>query len=123
MEDVLDKFNYEVMRRKLVADANAEADADAANTSKVCKFIPTCCNTNLSPVQAKCNVKMGKKIKEITRRLEETFGHKVDLSLEKLKLEIESVKASSQTPILHLHLHLWHMNLRCVVGMKIKRRY
>ena len=91
VEDVLDEFNYDVKRRNLVSDA--------ASTSKVRRFIPTCCTTNFSPIQVKRNAKMGQKIKDITRRLEEISGQKIDLGLEKLKLGIEGAKAASQSSI------------------------
>ena len=61
VEDVLDEFNYEVMRRKLAADIGV------ASTNKVSKFIPTFFS-NFSPIKAKHNVKMGQKIKEISCR-------------------------------------------------------
>ncbi|KAL6310546.1 hypothetical protein AAG906_022242 [Vitis piasezkii] len=78
VEDVLDEFGYQVMRRKLVAEG------DAASTSKVRKFIPTCCTT-FTPIQAMRNVKLGSKIEDITRRLEEISAQKAELGLEKLK--------------------------------------
>ena len=61
VEDVLDEFNNEVMRRKLAADI------DVANTNKVSQFIPTFFS-NFSPIEAKHNVKIAQKIKEITGR-------------------------------------------------------
>ncbi|KAL6326249.1 hypothetical protein AAG906_004746 [Vitis piasezkii] len=78
VEDVLDEFGYQVMRRKLVAEG------DAASTSKVRKFIPTCCTT-FTPIQAMRNVKLGSKIEDITRRLEEISAQKAELGLEKLR--------------------------------------
>ena len=87
VEDVLDEFNYQVMRRKLVAEG------DAASTSKVRKFIPTC-----TPIQAMRNVKLGSKIKNITRRLEEISAEKAKFGLEKLKGQIEGGRAATQSP-------------------------
>ncbi|KAJ9685150.1 hypothetical protein PVL29_017256 [Vitis rotundifolia] len=86
VEDVLDEFGYQVMRRKLVAEG------DAASTSKVRKFIPTCCAT------LPRNVKLGSKIEDITRRLEEISAQKAELGLEKLKVQIEGAGAATQSP-------------------------
>ncbi|KAL6327698.1 hypothetical protein AAG906_022760 [Vitis piasezkii] len=91
VEDVLDEFGYQVMRRKLVAEV------DAASTSKVRKFIPTCCTT-FTPIQAMRNVKLGSKIEDITRRLEEISAQKAELGLEKLKVQIEGARAATQSP-------------------------
>ncbi|KAL6327701.1 hypothetical protein AAG906_022763 [Vitis piasezkii] len=91
VEDVLDEFGYQVMRRKLVAEG------DAASTSKVCKFIPTCC-TSFTPSQATRNVQLGFKIEGITRRLEEISAQKAELGLEKLKVQIEGARAATQSP-------------------------
>ncbi|KAL6311831.1 hypothetical protein AAG906_025780 [Vitis piasezkii] len=91
VEDVLDEFGYQVMRRKLVAEG------DAASTSKVRKFIPTCCTT-FTPIQAMRNVKLGSKIEDITRRLEEISAQKAELGLEKLKVQIEGARAATQSP-------------------------
>ena len=75
VEDVLDEFNYEVMRRKLVVDAYTATTYKVRNL-----FIPTCCSTNFSPAQAKLNVNMGQKIKVITHRLEEISGQEAILA-------------------------------------------
>ncbi|XP_034704098.1 putative disease resistance RPP13-like protein 1, partial [Vitis riparia] len=91
VEDVLDEFGYQVMRRKLVAEG------DAASTSKVRKFIPTCCTT-FTPIQAMRNVKLGSKIEDITRRLEEISAQKAELGLEKLRVQIEGARAATQSP-------------------------
>nr|CAN74331.1 hypothetical protein VITISV_010084 [Vitis vinifera] len=91
VEDVLDEFGYQVMRRKLVAEGYA------ASTSKVRKFIPTCCTT-FTPIQAMRNVKLGSKIEDITRRLEEISAQKAELGLEKLKVQIEGARAATQSP-------------------------
>ncbi|CBI32207.3 unnamed protein product, partial [Vitis vinifera] len=91
VEDVLDEFGYQVMRRKLLAEG------DAASTSKVRKFIPTCCTT-FTPIQAMRNVKLGSKIEDITRRLEEISAQKAELGLEKLKVQIGGARAATQSP-------------------------
>ncbi|XP_034680438.1 putative disease resistance RPP13-like protein 1 [Vitis riparia] len=85
VEDVLDEFGYQVMRRKLVAEG------DAASTSKVRKFIPT-------SIQAMRNVMLGSKIENITRRLEEISAEKAKFGLEKLKGQIEGARAATQRP-------------------------
>ncbi|XP_034703869.1 putative disease resistance protein At3g14460 [Vitis riparia] len=90
VEDVLDEFGYQVMRRKLVAEG------DAASISKVCKFILTCCTT-CTPIQAMRNVKLGSKIEDITRRLEEISAQKAELGLERLRVQIEGARAATQS--------------------------
>ncbi|XP_034702853.1 putative disease resistance protein At3g14460 [Vitis riparia] len=84
MEDILDEFGYEALRRKVMAEADGEA-----STSKVRKLIPTCCTT-FTPVKATMrNVKMGSKITEITRRLEDISAQKAGLGFKCLdKVEI-----------------------------------
>ncbi|KAL6326860.1 hypothetical protein AAG906_012135 [Vitis piasezkii] len=61
MEDILDEFAYELMRRKPMG-----AEAEEASTSK------------------KRNVKMGSKIREITSRLQDISARKAGLGLEKV---------------------------------------
>ena len=62
LDDVLDEFATEALRRKLMGDPTH------ASTSKVWKFIPTCC-TSLKPSAVMFDVDMRSKIKEITDRL------------------------------------------------------
>ncbi|KAJ9679021.1 hypothetical protein PVL29_021055 [Vitis rotundifolia] len=78
MEDILDEFAYELMRRKLMG-----AEVDEASTSMVRKFIPTCC-TSFSPTHVVRNVKMGSKIRGITSRLQDISARKAGLGLEKV---------------------------------------
>ena len=76
VDDVLDEFNYHLMSRKLAA----EADIGVGSTSKVRKFIPTAF-TRFSYMR---NVKMGSKIKDITRRFEEISARKAEFGLDKM---------------------------------------
>ncbi|KAL6327862.1 hypothetical protein AAG906_026540 [Vitis piasezkii] len=96
--DVLDEFAYEALRRKVMAEADGEADGEAS-TSKVRKFIPTCCTT-FTPVKAVRNFKMGSKITEITRRLEEISAQKAGLGLKCLdKVEIITQSSGERPPV------------------------
>ncbi|XP_034703238.1 putative disease resistance RPP13-like protein 1 [Vitis riparia] len=78
MEDILEEFAYEALRRKMMAEADGEG-----RTSKVRKFIPTCC-TSFTPIEAMRNVKMGSKIKEMATRLEAIYAQKAELGLDKV---------------------------------------
>ncbi|KAJ9685622.1 hypothetical protein PVL29_017601 [Vitis rotundifolia] len=78
MEDILDEFSYEALRRKMIAEVDGEV-----STSKVRKFIPTCCTT-FTPIGCMRNVKMGSKIKDITTRLEAIYAQKAELGLDKV---------------------------------------
>ncbi|XP_010659076.1 putative disease resistance protein At3g14460 isoform X2 [Vitis vinifera] len=80
MEDILDEFNTEMLRRKLAVQPQA---AVAATTSKVWSLIPTCC-TSFTPSHVTFNVSMGSKIKDITSRLEDISTRKAQLGLEKV---------------------------------------
>ncbi|RVX00424.1 putative disease resistance protein RGA1 [Vitis vinifera] len=94
MEDILDEFGYEALRRKVMAEADGEA-----STSKVRKLIPTCCTT-FTPVRAMRNVKMGSKIMEITRRLEDISAQKAGLGLKCLdKVEIITQSSWERPPV------------------------
>ena len=75
MEDILDEFDYKLTKRMLKG-----AEGDEASTSKVRKFIPTCC-TSFSRV----NANMGPKVREITGRLQGISARKVGLGLEKVR--------------------------------------
>ncbi|XP_034705363.1 putative disease resistance RPP13-like protein 1 isoform X2 [Vitis riparia] len=79
MEDILDEFNTEMLRRKLAV----QPQAAAASTSKVWSLIPSCC-TSFTPSHVTFNVSMGSKIKDITSRLEDISTRKAQLGLEKV---------------------------------------
>ena len=79
MEDVLDEYGYEALRRKVMSEAD---NRGTTRTSKVRKFIPSCCTT-FTPIR---NVKMGSKIKDITSRLEEISAQKAGLGLDKVEM-------------------------------------
>ncbi|XP_034702943.1 putative disease resistance RPP13-like protein 1 [Vitis riparia] len=78
MEDILDEFAYELMRRKPMGEEAVEA-----SSSKIRKFIPTCF-TSFNPTHVVRNVKMGPKIRNITSRLRDISARKVGLGLEKV---------------------------------------
>jgi hypothetical protein len=71
-DDILDEFATEALRRKL---ANAEP-----STSKVRKFIPTCC-AGLTPKSIMFDANMRSKIKGINTRLQEIVTQKNNLQL------------------------------------------
>ena len=77
MEDVLDEYGYEAL--KVMSEAD---NRGTTRTSKVRKFIPSCCTT-FTPIR---NVKMGSKIKDITSRLEEISAQKAGLGLDKVEM-------------------------------------
>ena len=79
MEDILYEFAYEVMRRKLMG-----AEADEASTSKIRRFVSSCC-TSFNPTHVVRNVKTGSKIREITSRLQDISARKARFGLEKLR--------------------------------------
>ena len=81
MEDILDEFNTEMLRRKLAVQP--QAAVAAATTSKVWSLISTCC-TSLTPSHVIFNVSIGSKIKDITSRLEDISTRKAQLGLEKV---------------------------------------
>ena len=87
MEDVLDEYDYEALRRKVMSEAD---NRGTTRTSKVRKLIPSCCTT-FSPVR---NVKMGSKIRDITRRVEEISARKAGLGLKCLD-KVEMITRSS----------------------------
>ena len=81
MEDVLDEFSTEMLRRRLMADRPDQV----ASTSKVWSFIPTCF-AGFNPVsEIKFNMEMGSKNKEISRRLGDISRRKAELGLKGLE--------------------------------------
>ena len=78
MEDILDEFAYELMRRKPMG-----AEAEQASTSKKRKFIPNF-STSFNPAHVVFSVKMGSKIREITSRLQDISARKAGLGLVKV---------------------------------------
>lgn len=76
MEDVLDEFTTEMLRRRLMAER-----LQAATTSKVRSLIPICF-AGFNPVgDVRFNVEMGSKIKEISRRLDNISTRQAKLGL------------------------------------------
>ncbi|XP_031271086.1 putative disease resistance RPP13-like protein 1 [Pistacia vera] len=74
VEDMLDEFATEALRRKLLNDP------DQASTSKVRKLIPSFCSS-LNPRTVKFNSMMMSQIKEITTRLQDIATQKDQLGL------------------------------------------
>ena len=99
MEDVLEEYGYEALRRKVMS----EADRGTTRTSKVRKFIPSCCTT-FTPVR---NVKMGSKIRDITRRLEQISAQKAGLGLKCLdKVEMIARSSLERRPVTTSEVYL-----------------
>ena len=99
MEDVLEEYGYEALRRKVMS----EADRGTTRTSKVRKFIPSCCTT-FTPIR---NVKMGSKIKDITSRLEEISAQKAGLGLKCLdKVEMIARSSLERRPVTTSEVYL-----------------
>ncbi|KAJ0020412.1 hypothetical protein Pint_30974 [Pistacia integerrima] len=82
VEDILDEFATEALRRKLLLEREADA-----STSMVCRFIPTCC-TKFSPQSLKFNSMMMSNIKEITVRLQDIAMEKNNLHLKENSGEV-----------------------------------
>ena len=81
IEDILDDFNTEMLRRKL--SAQPQEAASTSTSRKVWSLIPSCC-TSFTPSHVTFNVSMGSKIKDITDRLEDISTRKAQLGLEKV---------------------------------------
>ena len=80
VEDILDEFATEALKRELL-------DEPHASTSKVQKLIPSCC-TGFNPSSVTFNVEMASQIKEITDRLEEIVEQKNSLELKDPQREV-----------------------------------
>ncbi|KAI8570623.1 hypothetical protein RHMOL_Rhmol01G0050100 [Rhododendron molle] len=79
MDDVLDEFATEALRRKVMEEPRA-------STSKVRKFIPNCC-TSFNPSTLVSDFRMRLKmdeINEITKRLQDLFDRRKGLGLESI---------------------------------------
>ena len=100
MEDVLEEYGYEALRRKVMSEAD---DRGTTRTSKVRNFIRSCC-TSCTPIR---NVKMGSKIKDITSRLEEISAQKAGLGLKCLnKVEMIARSSSERPPVTTSEVYL-----------------
>ncbi|KAK3188561.1 hypothetical protein Dsin_028122 [Dipteronia sinensis] len=88
MEDILDEFATEALRRKLVMPTHDDDDHQGASssTSKVRGVFSACCfnTSNLSPSAVKFNISMSSKIKSITSRMEELYNQKADFELKEI---------------------------------------
>ncbi|KAL5760402.1 hypothetical protein ACOSQ2_019240 [Xanthoceras sorbifolium] len=73
VEDMLDEFATEALQRKSL-------DEPQASTSKVRKFIPTCC-TGFNPQSFKLNSAMASQIEEITTRLQKIVEERNNFDL------------------------------------------
>ncbi|KAJ9685239.1 hypothetical protein PVL29_017316 [Vitis rotundifolia] len=91
MEDILDEFIYESLRRKLEAE---EADHQG-RSSKVRKLFSNCLATfNPTAVMRYINIRV--KVREITRRLQDISAQRAELSLEKV---VGITKSARERPI------------------------
>ena len=76
VEDILDEFSTEALRRQLLE----EKQHHETNTSMLRKLIPTCC-TNWGPRSLAFNSSMRSKIDEISSRLQDIVTEKEQLDL------------------------------------------
>ncbi|KDO37314.1 hypothetical protein CISIN_1g044195mg, partial [Citrus sinensis] len=81
VEDILDEFETEALRREMLLQGPAAADQPGTSTSKFRKLIPTGC-TNFSPRSIQFDSMMVSKMKEVTARLQDIER---DINLLKLK--------------------------------------
>ncbi|KAG6625058.1 hypothetical protein CIPAW_16G069400 [Carya illinoinensis] len=77
LEDILDDFTTEALRRQLLM-----GESQAATTSKVRNLVPSCC-TGLTPSAVKIKIKLRSKITEITARFSDLVTQKDQLNLQK----------------------------------------
>ncbi|CAH2080457.1 unnamed protein product [Thlaspi arvense] len=89
LDDLVDDFATEVLKRKLMAGTQA-------STSKAWNFIPTCC-TNYEPSTVLFNAQMKSKIDAITSRLNNSFNQSSGLNLETI-VETTSVQGAWRRP-------------------------
>ena len=121
MEDVLDDFSTELLRRRLMSD---RAD-QVASTSKVRSIIPTCF-TGFNPVgEVKFNIEMGSKIKAISGRLEEISRRKAELGLKGLEKFTSGAAASTwqrppSTSLIREPVHGRDEDKKVIIGMLLK---
>ena len=78
LDNTLDDFDTQMLRRKLAVQPHAAATT--STTGKVWSPIPTCCNS-FTPGHVSFNVSIGSKIKDITTRLEDISTRKTQLGL------------------------------------------
>ncbi|XP_034702920.1 putative disease resistance RPP13-like protein 1 isoform X2 [Vitis riparia] len=78
VEDILDSFATEALRRNLMAETLPSGTQPS--TSKLRSLIPSCC-TSFTPNSIKFNAEMWSKIKKITAGLQEISAQKNDLHL------------------------------------------
>ncbi|XP_028078188.1 putative disease resistance RPP13-like protein 1 [Camellia sinensis] len=77
LDDLVDEFSTEALRRKLMSEQ------PQASSSKVWNSIPTCC-TNFKPTSVMFNFEMRSKIKEINTKLSNIFEQCSKLNLVKI---------------------------------------
>ncbi|KAG7941829.1 hypothetical protein I3843_16G066600 [Carya illinoinensis] len=77
LEDILDEFTTEALRRQLLM-----GESQAATTSKVRNLVPSCC-TGLTPSAVNMKIKLRSKITEITARFNDLVTQKDQLNLQK----------------------------------------
>jgi hypothetical protein len=74
VDDILDEFATEALRRKLTGGD------DQASTSKLRKLIPACC-TSFTPTAVRINMRLGSEMEKITDRFNKMVKLKDDLKL------------------------------------------
>ena len=121
MEDVLDEFATEELRRRLMADRPHQV----ATTSKVRSLIPTFF-AGFNPVsEVKFNMEMGSKIKEITGRLGDISRRKAELGLKGLEKFASGAAASTwqrptSTSLINEPVHGRDEDKKVIIEMLLK---
>ncbi|KAJ9697498.1 hypothetical protein PVL29_009357 [Vitis rotundifolia] len=121
MEDVLDEFATEELRRRLMADRPHQV----ATTSKVWSLIPTCF-AGFNPVsEVKFNIEMGSKIKEISWRLDDISRRKAELGLKGLEKFASGAAASTwqrppSTSLINEPVHGRDEDKKVIIEMLLK---
>ncbi|KAJ4711531.1 Disease resistance protein [Melia azedarach] len=91
VEDLLDEFSTEALRRNLLLQSQS-----SSKSKLIRNFIPTCC-TNLTPSSLKFNSMMRHKIEEITLRLQNIATEKDQLELKQNSQRSKKVSKRQDT--------------------------
>ncbi|KAK1571161.1 hypothetical protein Q3G72_012802 [Acer saccharum] len=98
VEDILDEFSTEALRRKLVMPTHDHHHQGASSsTSKVRGVFTACCfnTSNWSPTAIKFIISMDSKIKAITSRMEELCNQKSDFGLKDIGGKVSSTSSAA----------------------------